>query len=183
MSEIPEHSWRPWRFGATSLHGWWADLAHKFNAKDPKAIELLRAYFLEELAPALGIRGNDINEWFYVLPRLSYSQLKRFESFGGINSVLSQVFPSAAGPITPSLQPSEGMHGFNLLNMLTVTSIAAAQEPRTKSKRTKPIKDLAYWRLADNRALFMKQLKESLGNTMDSLYRVNSQTIKALNGM
>ena len=90
MEAYPLHCWKPWKFQRTPVR-WWQELAELVRADHPVAEACLREY-IDDLAKELGIRSWTSTN-LASLPALNKTQLYHLHHFGGLQSVLSRLFP------------------------------------------------------------------------------------------
>jgi len=113
MISIPEHNWKLWKFEQRyTPNKWWINLADGFLRtnpyRDPVAEAKLREY-IEDLEAKLNIKTPA--EWRNekTVNKLSSSDRFRLHTLGGLNTILSVLYPQLHKLPGDSIDSPQGM--------------------------------------------------------------------------
>ena len=91
MDIFPDHPWRPWKF-ERSPKGWWNKLAISVAKGDKAAINVLKGYVEEEIAPKYKVTR--MEDWYKLVDQnLDVVTSTRVSHFGTLKSLLQIVYP------------------------------------------------------------------------------------------
>ena len=86
---IPEHCWRPWRFGAVPKN-YWKELRLLVSADNVHAIAVLRD-FIEDLGHEYGVAEENLADWYHV--ELTRADKRILSELGGLQWILRVLHP------------------------------------------------------------------------------------------